>query len=73
MTTTTERPDLLEIQVKVLDAKVGQLQQFIIQENDTWNEDTDAMLNADNLTSFILRIVKNKLWVSLNGAEIRDN
>ena len=72
MATTNERLDLLEIQVKVLDAKVEQLQQFIIQENDTWNEDTDAMLNADNLTSFILRTVKDKLWVSLN-AEIRDN
>ena len=72
MATTNERLDLLEIQVKVLDAKVEQLQQFIIQENDTWNEDTDAMLNADNFTSFILRTVKDKLWVSLN-AEIRDN
>ena len=73
MATTTERLELLEIQVKVLDAKVEQLQQFIIQENDTWNEDTDAILQVDNLTSFILRTVKNKLWVSLNGDEIRDN
>ena len=72
MATTTERLELLEIQVKVLDARINQLEQFIIQENDTWNEDTDAMLNADNLTSFILRTVKDKLWVSLN-AEIRDN